>query len=182
MKLEELRGKVDLIDAEIIKLLNARMELALRTGKLKADVSDQPREKEVMANIRSRSRGLVSPGFSEKLFREVICESKRLQEKSPVLAAFQGEHGAYGEEAARQFGASAVPISCREFADVFSGVERGQLDCGVVPVENSIEGAVTQVNDLLVDTGLKIIGEIVIPIHHCLLALPESDYHEIKVV
>lgn len=182
MKLEELRGKVDLIDAEIIKLLNARMELALRTVKLKSDVSDQPREKEVMANIRFRSRGLVSPDFSEKLFGEVISESKRLQAKNPVLAAFQGEHGAYSEIAIGVLNKAWLPISCQEFAEVFEGVGAGHFDFGVVPVENSLAGSVTQVNDLLLESELSIVAETHVPVHHCLLSLPDTDYRDIKAV
>jgi prephenate dehydratase/chorismate mutase/prephenate dehydratase len=61
-------------------------------------------------------------------------------------------------------------------------VATGQLDFGIVPVENSLEGAVTQVNDLLTETGLHIVGEISISIHHCLLALPETEYRDLKVV
>jgi len=182
MKLEELRGKVDLIDAEVIKLLAARMELALRTRKLKDGVVDSTREKEIMERVRKASVGLVSPEFSEKLFREIITEAKKLQEKNPVLIGFQGEHGAYGEIAVRAFSQSAIPISCKEFADVFSAVEKGQLDFGIVPVENSLEGAVTQVNDLLVETPLQIAGELRVPVHHCLLALPDADYHDMRVV
>jgi prephenate dehydratase/chorismate mutase/prephenate dehydratase len=75
-----------------------------------------------------------------------------------------------------------VPMPCAEFTEVFSGVKNGQLDFGVVPVENSLGGAVAQVNDLLVETELKIVGEIKVPIHHCLLTLPETDHREIKVV
>lgn len=182
MNLGELRGKVDLIDSEIIKLLNMRMELALRTKKLKDGVSDAGREKEIMERVRKDSVGLVSPEFSGKLFAQIMEESKRLQDGNPVLAGFQGEHGAFGEVAARAAYPSAVPISCKEFSDVFSSVENGRLDFGVVPVENSLEGAVTQVNDLLVETGLKIVGEISIPVHHCLLALPGTDHRDIRVV
>ena len=182
MKLEELRGKVDLIDAEVVKLLNARMELALRTRKLKEGVVDEAREKEVMEHVKKASVGLVSPEFSEKLFREISAESRRLQEKNQLLIGFQGEHGAYGEIAAKAHSPSAVPISCKEFTDVFSAVEKGQLDAGIVPVENSLEGAVTQVNDLLVETSLQIVGEVRVPVHHCLLALPETDYHDIRTV
>ncbi len=182
MNLNELRGKLDLIDSEIVKLLNARMEIALRTRKQKEDIADTAREKEVVERAKKESKGLVSPEFSEKLFAEIIAESKKLQEKNPKLIAFQGEHGAYGEMAVRMLDPAAVPISCTEFTDVFSTVEKGQLDMGVVPVENSLEGAVTQVNDLLVETSLQIVGEINLPIHHCMLALPDTDYHDIKVV
>ena len=182
MNLEELRGRLDLIDAEVLKLLNMRMEIGLRTRKQKQGVADPKREAEVLENARKNSGSLLRTEFSEKLFREIIDESKALQEKNPMLVAFQGEHGAYGESAVKGFCPDAVPISCSEFADVFNGVEKGQLDLGVVPVENSLEGAVTQVNDLLLETNLSIVGEVSIPVHHCLLALPETDYRDIKVV
>ena len=181
MKLEELRKRVDLIDGEIVKLLGARMELALRTGKHKENVADPKREESVYANVKKHSVGLVSPDFSAGLFKEIVSESKKLQDKHPLLVAFQGEHGAFGEMAIRAFLPSAVPISCREFEDVFKGVESGSFDFGMVPVENSIEGAVTSVNDLLVETSLQIVGEVRVPVHHCLLTLPETDYREIKV-
>jgi prephenate dehydratase/chorismate mutase/prephenate dehydratase len=182
MNLEELRERLDLLDSEFIKLLNARMELALRTRKLKAGPADAAREKEVLEKARKSSVGLARPEFVERLFSEIIAESRKMQEANPVLFGFQGEHGAYGEMAAGSFSRSAVPISCREFADVFSAVEKGQLDFGMVPVENSLEGAVTQVNDLLVDTPLQAVGEVYVPVHHCLLALPETDYRDIRVV
>ena len=181
MKLEELRKRVDLIDGEIVKLLGVRMELALRTGKHKDGTADPKREESVFSNVKKHSVGLVRPEFSEALFKEIISESKKTQDKHPVLVAFQGEHGAFGEMAIRAFLPSAVPISCHEFEDVFTGVENGSFDFGMVPVENSIEGAVTQVNDLLVETGLRIVGEVRVPVHHCLLTLPEADYREIKV-
>jgi prephenate dehydratase len=69
-----------------------------------------------------------------------------------------------------------------EFIDVFRGVEEGHFDLGVVPVENSLEGAVTQVNDLLTTTDLKVIGEVKVTVHHCLLATEATDYREIRQV
>jgi prephenate dehydratase len=73
-------------------------------------------------------------------------------------------------------------IPCLEFLDVFRGVEEGYLDLGVVPVENSLEGAVTQVNDLLTTTDLNVIGEVKVAVNHCLLATEATDYREIRVV
>jgi len=181
----KLRKKIDLIDFEILKLMNQRMEHTLRTRKLKQNISDPGREQEIIATICRYSRGLIKPEFSKKIFYEIISESKRLQEQKLKLAGFQGEHGAYGEVAIRSVDPSLVPIPCVEFVDVFDEVINGQLDFGVVPVENSLEGAVTQVNDLLVETDvtkIKIAGEVKIPIHHCLLTLPGVDYSEIKVV
>ena len=182
MELEELRRKIDKSDMEIVKLLNARMEFALRTRRFKDSTTDAARESELLQNIKKHSFGMMRPEFTERLFKEIISESKKLQEKCPALAAFQGEHGAYGEMAVRDYDSGIVPIGCTEFGDVFSGVEKGCFDFGMVPVENSLEGAVTQVNDLLVDTTLQIIGEINVPVHHCLLVVPGTDYRDIKVV
>ncbi|MEW6722572.1 MAG: prephenate dehydratase [Candidatus Micrarchaeota archaeon] len=181
MELQELRKQIDLVDSEILKLLNKRMELALQTKKMKKGVADEGREKEVLESVKKGASGLIRPEFSEKVFRDIIAESRGLQEKGLRLAGFQGEHGAYSDMAVRQYRPSLVPIPCQEFVDVFEGVRMGRLDCGVVPVENSIEGAVTQVNDLLVETDLKIVGEARVPVHHCLLALPDTDYRDIKV-
>ena len=75
-----------------------------------------------------------------------------------------------------------MPIPCLEFGDVFEGVETGLFDFGMVPVENSLEGGVHEVNDILAGTELKIVGEVVLPIHHCLITLPEMNYHEIRIV
>jgi prephenate dehydratase/chorismate mutase/prephenate dehydratase len=182
MELTELRKKIDGIDEEILKLLNRRMEFALRTSKLKDGIADESREKEVLEMAERHSKGLISPGFTKRIYDEIIKESKELQGKDATIVGFQGEHGAYSEVAVRGADKSWVPIPCTEFMDVFDGVKNGQLDLGVVPVENSLEGAVTQVNDLLVETDLRIVGEVKVPVHHCLLALPESDYRDIKVV
>ncbi|MFH1784911.1 MAG: prephenate dehydratase [Candidatus Micrarchaeota archaeon] len=181
MELNELRKRIDLIDSEILKLLNKRMEFALRTKKLKQEVPDPVRETEIMKKVKTQ-RGLIRPEFSEKVYSEILGESKLLQEQDPRLVGFQGEHGAYSEVAVRALNKSWVPIPCNEFGEVFNGVENGQFDFGIVPVENSLGGSVTQVNDLLVETGLKIVGEIKVPIHHCLLTIPETDHRDIKVI
>lgn len=105
-------------------------------------------------------RGLIRPKFSEKIYREIPAESKKFQEQDPKLAGFQGEHGAYSEVATRTYNRLCVPIPCNEFSEVFEGVENGELDFGIVPTENSLVGTVAQVNDLLIETNLKIVGEI----------------------
>jgi prephenate dehydratase len=84
--------------------------------------------------------------------------------------------------AARQLVPKGAYIPCLEFIDVFRGVEEGYFDLGVLPVENSLEGAVTQVNDLLTTTALKVIGEVKVSVSHCLLATEATDYREIRQV
>jgi prephenate dehydratase/chorismate mutase len=182
MKLNEIRGKIDKIDRELLVLLQERMGLALRSKKFKESVSDPAREEALLARVERLSLDLVERSFTRQLLKTIIEESKRLQDEDRKLAAFQGEHGAYGEVAARQLVPAGAYIPCMEFVDVFRGVEEGHFDLGVVPVENSLEGAVTQVNDLLTTTDLKVIGEAKIPVTHCLLAVETTDYREIRVV
>ncbi len=97
--------------------------------------------------------------------------------------AFQGEKGSYSEEAViKRFGKEAEPVPKRTISSVFSAVEIGETDVGVVPIENSIEGSVTETYDLLLTTSLKVIGEIYLKIVHCLIGLPGSDIRMIKRV
>lgn len=182
MELKDIREKIDLIDINIIKLLTERMEIALRASKLKPLIFDPIREKEVFNNIKNQSQGIINPDFSLKLFEIILSESRRLQELKLKLIGFQGEHGAYGHVAANHYNKSFIPIPCLEFADVFESVKTGKFDYGIVPVENSLEGAVTQVNDLLIVSDLHIIAEVNIPITHCLLTLPETNYPEITTI
>jgi prephenate dehydratase/chorismate mutase len=180
--IDDIRTSIDRIDHRLMSLLNQRMEYALRIKRLKGRIVDPDREQQVFSNVERFSRHLIRPGFSEKLYEEILTESKSLQEEDVRVVGFQGEHGAYSEVASEAYDASLIPIPCREFREVFDEVGTGQLDLGMVPVENSLEGAVTQVNDLLIDTDLRIVGEIKIPVHHCLLALPEAGYHDLRVV
>ena len=182
MKLKEIRGKIDKIDRELLVLLQERMGLALRSKKFKDSVSDPAREEALLARAERLSLDLVERSFTRQLLKTIIEESKRLQEEERKLVAFQGEHGAYGEVASRSLVPAGAYIPCMEFIDVFRGVEEGYFDLGVVPVENSLEGAVTQVNDLLTTTDLKVIGEAKLPVTHCLLAIEDTDYREIRVV
>ncbi len=182
MKLDEIRNKIDKIDRELLVLLQERMGYALRTKKFKTQVSDPKREKEVLARIDRMDLHLVERNFIHHLLQTIMEESKRLQSEDRPLVGFQGELGAYGELAARHLVTGGAYIPCLEFSDVFRGVENGDLDMGVVPVENSLEGAVTQVNDLLTTTDLKVIGETIVPVNHCLMALKSTGMNEIRQV
>jgi prephenate dehydratase/chorismate mutase len=182
MKLEEIRKRIDTIDLELLGLIEERMGLALRSRKFKNEIRDPEREEQVYERARRLSLNLVVPEFGEALLRRVIEESRRLQGEGLRLVAFQGEHGAYSEIAARQLVPDGAYVPCMEFSDVFHGVEEGYFDLGVVPVENSLEGAVTQVNDLLTETELKVVGEIKVPLNHCLVASDSTDYRDIRVV
>lgn len=92
-----------------------------------------------------------------------------------TIVAFQGEHGAYSEEAARQhFGEGIATLPCTALENLFAAVEQGQADAAVVPVENSTAGSINKSYDLLLDHDLKVHGEIVLRVHHCLLIAPNT--------
>ncbi len=182
MKLNEISLKIDKIDRELLVLLQERMGLALRTKKFQEAGDEARSEENVLERVNRMNLDLIKSSFSRQLLKTIIDESKRLQDEDRRLVAFQGEHGAYGEVASRKLVPAGAYIPCLEFIDVFRGVEEGHFDLGVVPVENSLEGAVTQVNDLLTTTALKVIGEVKVVVNHCLLATEATDYREIRVV
>lgn len=100
-----------------------------------------------------------------------------------LKVAFQGERGAYSEEAViRFFGEKAEPQPRKTISSVFMSVEAGEVDAGVVPVENSIEGSVGESYDALLTTSLKVVGEINLRISHCLIGLPGATVEGLRRV
>ncbi len=100
-----------------------------------------------------------------------------------MKVAFQGERGAYSESAVFQFfGADTEVKPCRDFKDVFDSVCTQETQFGIVPVENSLEGSVTQNYDLFLKYDLKVCGEVIVKIEHCLIANPGTALSDIKVV
>jgi prephenate dehydratase len=100
-----------------------------------------------------------------------------------VIVAFQGERGAFSEEAVVvHFGEAARPLPCRSFAEVFEAASSGRADYGVVPIENSLAGSIHQVYDLLLARGLHIVGEVEIRISHHLIALPGVKLADVRRV
>jgi chorismate mutase/prephenate dehydratase len=103
--------------------------------------------------------------------------------KQKVKVAFQGERGAYSESAVYTFfGDEADVKPCRDLAEVFESVDKQEVPVGVVPVENSLEGSVNQTYDLFLTHNLKVSGEIVIRISHCLIANPSTSLEAVKTV
>jgi prephenate dehydratase len=104
-------------------------------------------------------------------------------DRSAPRVAFQGELGAYSDEALRLFfGAHAAPVACRDFAAVGERVAAGEVEYGLLPIENSLAGSVVGSYDVLASTDLVVVGEIVCPIHHCVLALPGVDMGDLRRV
>ena len=96
--------------------------------------------------------------------------------------AFQGEPGAYSEEALFLMHPQAVSLPCREFRDVARAVLESQAEWGLLPIENSLVGSIATNFDLIADSGLAIVGEVVAPVHHCLLAAPGAGREGLRRV
>lgn len=180
MTLEGLRQDIDRIDSRILALLDERFEKGLLTRKHKTATLDGSREAEILDRAARRSKCLSTPDFARELFSRLMAESKAIQDKGLTLVGFQGMHGAYSEAAAKAWKPDAATMPFQEFSQVFDAVLSGELDFGVVPVENTLGGIVGQVNSILVTTELRIVAAIDMPISHCLLVAPGQDHREIR--
>ncbi len=169
MSLKRIRRNIDLLDAKLLKLLNDRMGMALMAKKFKSEIEDSDREAEILDKIRRNATGLINGPFIEKLYMEILSESKNLQQQDYHLMAFQGEHGAFGEVASLAWDSSLISVACPEFAEIFEGVQSGLYNYGIVPVENSNEGMVTHTLDRFVEFSSSICGEVLLPISHYLM-------------
>lgn len=171
-KLKPLRDRIDAIDAQLIALLNQRAAVALEVGEVKkhynAPVFRPEREQQVIARLQHMSEGPLVSDHISAIWREIMAASRSLEQ--PVKAAFLGPAGTYSEEAMHEyFGHSIEGLPCLSIDEVFRSVEAGGAEFGVVPVENSSEGAVSRTLDLLLQSQLLIGGELALPIRHNLL-------------
>jgi len=178
MTLESLRKKIDEVDARLVRLLNQRTLHALEIGKLKQKngkgIYVPAREKEVLARVGSLNQGPLTDKSLRAIYREIMSSALSLEKNLKV--AYMGPPSTFSHQAARgRFGGSVDYLSCETISDVFDAVEKRMADYGVVPVENSTEGAVTFTLDRLTETTLKICAELYIPISNCLLSKVPRD-------
>jgi chorismate mutase/prephenate dehydratase len=185
MSLEDLRHGVDDVDARLVRLLAERLKLSSEIGaekvRLGKCLTDASREAVVMERIRKlAAEEGIDAGAVESIYRRIIAASKGVQ---GVTAAFQGEPGAYSQQAAFNFfGAGVETRPYETLEDVFSAVERGDACFAVVPVENSLEGSISKTYDLLLESPLKVCGELNLRVSHCLIASPGATLNHIKSV
>ncbi len=175
MSLEDLRKQIDRVDEQIVRLIAERMRTAQEIGQEKRQrglpVEDLSREQEVLARVREiAEREKISVEGVEAIYRRIINLSKSVE---GLRVAFQGELGAYSEEAAVSFFGPAIDLTpCETLEMVFDKVERGDAHFGVVPIENSLEGSISRAYDLMLESNLKVRGEIELRVIHCLIANP----------
>lgn len=196
-ELNRLRREIDLVDAQLTDLFVRRMALTQQVGEYKLahgiKVLDASREKEVLAKKTAQVSGELKPDVTD-LYESILSISRRQQRKlvreedpwyEELRAAmdgaraplpkprvlYQGEAGAYAEEAAVDFfGEDCSRRSVPAWEDIFLALKAGEADYGVLPIENSSTGSINQVYDLLSRYGAYIVGEQTVRVNHCLLA------------
>lgn len=179
-QLKQHRNQIDAIDEQILELVNKRASHARHIGELKDDgvIYRPEREAQILRRLAEMNAGPLPAEAVTNIFRSIMSNCRALEKELTI--AFLGPLGTYSEEAAlKQFGQGRGAVVCGSIDEVFHTVEAGQADYGIVPVENSNEGAVGLTLDLLLTSPLKICGEVTIPVHHCLLSA-QADIHEIS--
>jgi chorismate mutase/prephenate dehydratase len=191
VELNSIRERLDQVDASLVEALAERQRLVREAARLKAEggtsLRDLPREEDILTRVVARSQDAGLDGFfMTRLFREILGQSLRTQEAAlgsgpqaeggaPLRVGYQGTEGAYSEMAARRhFGARGGEVSYRGhegFEEMLAAVQDGDLDYAVLPLENTTSGSVTAAYDLLARMDLALVGEEILEVDHCLLAL-----------
>ena len=180
--LDNYRNEIDRIDEKILPLLRRRQEVAASIGKLKddlgLDIFNPARELEVVRRLSSQNTKNLPPDAVRHIFSEIISAARAVQ--GPFKVAFLGPEATFTHQAAISlFGRSTLFRAADTIEEVFGLVEKGVCSQGVVPIENSYEGAVNSTLDLLYKFELKIGAEIFLRIRHHLLSRT-GDIKELK--
>ncbi len=177
-RLQELRAKIDQLDLEILRLLNERAGHAHEAGLVKNGAVYRPeREAQVLRRLIESNPGPLQTEHVLGIFREIMSACMALEK--PLIIAFLGPSGTFTEAAAhKHWGQAAHTQACSSIDEVFAEVESGRADFGTVPVENSTEGTINKTLDLLLQTPLKICGEVQLRVHQLLM----SKHTDIKKI
>jgi chorismate mutase/prephenate dehydratase len=170
--IEELRARIDALDLRILQLLNQRAEVALLVGaekhKTNTPVFRPEREAQVLAGLEARNTGPLKSEHLRAVYRELMSACRALER--PTTVAFLGPSGTFSEQAVlARFGSSVVGLACATIPAIFRVVELNEADFGVVPLENSSEGAIGQTLDCLLASSLRLSAEVALRIEHHLL-------------
>jgi chorismate mutase/prephenate dehydratase len=163
-------------------LFNRRATLAQQIGHLKQDgpVLRPEREAQVLQRMSLANYGPLSKQSVTTLFTEIMSQCRALE--APLRVAYLGPHGTFSEAAVFQrFGHATEGVPEDSIDAVFAAVESGATNYGLVPVENSTEGAIGRTLDLLLNSNLKICGEVLLQVHQCVLS-KENDLSVIRKV
>src|SRR3954471_3857484 len=178
MTLLEHRKLIDKLDAQIVKVLNERTKHVLAIGEIKLKAGEEiyapHRERAVLQRICAQNAGPITNESLRAIYREIMSSALSL-EKTMTIAYFGPEATFTHQAAIRKFGSSLNYSPHKTITDVFTEVSKRRADYGVVPIENSTEGVVTHTLDMFVDSDLKIVAQIILPIQQCLLGKGKKD-------
>lgn len=197
-----LRDKITALDKQLLTLIAQRRELSNQVvnTKINANIPVRDLERErilVKTLIETGKQFALDELFIKRLYQVIIEDSVLLQQRllqqhlnhdviKSAKIAFLGPKGSYSHSAMRRYAANHFDqieeSSCSSFKDIFEKVEKADVDFGVVPIENSSSGSINEVYDLLQKTNLHIIGEISLPIDHCILANKQATLDKIDTV
>ena len=178
MDKDALRKEIDSIDTKILDLLETRISCAKEIGRVKAQTGEEvyvpSREVLVFKNLLAKNGGRINESALRAIYREIISASISAEKK--LMVAYLGPKATFTQQAAiKNFGSSVDYRPMPSIPDVFAAVENGDADYGVIPIENSTEGAVFHSMDMLQESNLFIVGQIYIPIEHCLISRGKID-------
>ena len=182
MDLSELRVQIDAIDEQIVTLINNRYDLVHEVGKWKNSNSHEiyvpEREKALLERLGKLNKGPLPNHTLRAIYREIMSGALALE--YPLAIAYLGPENTFTYQAAvSKFGKSVKYAPKNSIAEVFEDVEKGKVPYGVVPIENSTEGAVTYTLDMFANSGCNICAEINLPIHHFLMSMSAPDAIEV---
>lgn len=162
--LETLREKIDKLDTQLLDLLNQRAEVACAIGEIKhregLPIYAPEREEKLLRSLVERSQGPLRAEAIRAIYREIMSASLSL-EKDVIIACFAGPGLACHQAARSKFGSSVRYTFHQEIDEVFAAVARNEADCGVVPIEGTDNGPISQTLDALAETDLSICAEII---------------------
>ncbi len=173
MSIDELRNRIDEIDKQLVELLNERARVVIEIGRLKNKSGEQiyapDRERQILEKILKNNKGPLPDKCLVAVWRELMSGSFALER--PLRIAYLGPDGSFSHTAATlKFGQSVEYEPLVDITSIFDEVGKGHCDLGVVPVENSTGGGVTETFDALIESNVKICSEVLMAIHHNLLA------------
>lgn len=173
MDLEPIRQKIDEMDRRLVELLNERLALTVEIGKVKRSKGGQiyvaEREDAVLRKVTAQNQGPIKNEALCAIYREVMSAAIALEK--PLQVAYLGPEATNTHAAAlKKFGASVDYHGMATVEDIFTAVEKDEVDHGVIPVENSTEGSVREALDSFVESDLKIIAQIYLEISHALIS------------
>ncbi|WP_311746364.1 bifunctional chorismate mutase/prephenate dehydratase [Proteus penneri] len=197
-----IRDKITTLDSELLTLLANRRQLSADVAQFKLNthrpIRDKNRERELLDLLIEKGKKVGLDGFYiSRIFQMIIEDSVLTQQailqqhlnatpNESARIAYLGPKGSYSHIAARQYAArhfdTYVDCTCQKFDDIFTLVDTGQADYGLLPIENTSSGAINDVYDLLQTTSISIVGEIRIPINHALLTSVDSSTEELQTI